>query len=86
MNEAFEILFKQLAALTDNNLSKIVKIRGNELTVAAALERSLAHTSYHVGQIVLMAKLYAGKQWKTLSIAKGGSKEYNVNPVKEKQP
>lgn len=85
-NEAFEILFKQLAALTDNNLSKIVKIRGNELTVAAALERSLAHTSYHVGQIVLMAKLYAGKQWKTLSIAKGGSKEYNVNPVKEKQP
>ena len=85
-NETFEILFKQLNSLTDNDLNKIVKIRGSELTVADALERSLAHTSYHVGQIVLIAKWYTGKQWKSLSIPRGGSKEYNKNPTKEKKP
>lgn len=85
-NEAFEILFGELKNLTDKDLNRTVKIRGNELTVADALERSLAHTSYHVGQIVLMAKLYVGAGWKTLSIPKGKSNNYNANPTKEKKP
>ncbi len=85
-NEAFEVLFKQLNLLTDNDLGKTIMIRGNELTVASALERSLSHLSYHVGQIVLIAKWIAGKNWKTLSIPKGNSKEYNKNPTKEKKP
>ncbi len=85
-NEAFEIVYNQLNSLTDNDLNKIVVIRKNELTVIEALERSLTHLSYHVGQIVLIAKSIAGKQWKSLSIPKGSSIDYNLNPTKEKKP
>jgi hypothetical protein len=41
--------------------------------VHQALHRSLAHTSYHVGQIVYVAKGMRGKDWKYLSIAPGQS-------------
>ena len=85
-NEGFSILFAQLKSLKDDDLSKTVKIRGNELTVADALVRSLSHLSYHVGQIVLIAKIFAGKEWKTLSIPKGKSNEYNSNLSKERNP
>ena len=84
--ESFEIVFKEVGSLTIEALNNKIKIRGNELTVSAALERSLAHTSYHVGQIVLLAKFFAGNKWKTLSIPKGKSQEYNSNPTKEKIP
>jgi uncharacterized damage-inducible protein DinB len=84
LNNAFQIVFNELNKLSDDKLNRTVVIRGNELTVAEALSRSLAHTSYHVGQIVLMAKLYAGNNWKSLSIPKGKSREYNFNPSKEK--
>jgi hypothetical protein len=40
------------------------------------LYRNLAHTSYHVGQIVLLAKAFAGDAWQTLSIPRGGSDAY----------
>jgi uncharacterized damage-inducible protein DinB len=85
-NEAFDILFSELDKLTDNDLSKKVKIRGKELTVSNALARSLSHLAYHVGQIVLMARLFVGSEWKSLSIPKGKSQEYNANPTKEKKP
>jgi uncharacterized damage-inducible protein DinB len=85
-NEAFAVLFNELKNLTDKDLNKVVKIRGNELTVADALERSLAHTSYHIGQIVLIAKLFAGTGWKTLSIPKGKSNNYNTIQQKKKSP
>ncbi len=52
--------------------------------MADALHRSLAHLSYHVGQIVFIAKVIAGKEWVSLSIALGGSADYNKNPDKEK--
>ena len=85
-NEAFSVLFMQLRALKDDDLKKIVRIRGNELTVADALTRSSAHLSYHVGQIVLIAKIFSGKEWKSLSIPKGKSNEYNSDPSKERKP
>ena len=73
-----------LRELRDSDLETRVKIRGQELTVASALARSLAHTSYHVGQIVLLAKIYVGKEFKSLSIPRGQSKEYNLNPTLER--
>ena len=45
-----------------------------------ALHRSLAHTSYHVGQIVYLAKEAAGAGWTSLSIPKGQSAAFNQNP------
>jgi len=85
-HEAFEVLFGELDKLTDNDLSRKIKIRGNELTVSDALTRSLSHLSYHVGQIILMARLHVGAGWKSLSIPKGKSPAYNANPTKEKKP
>lgn len=51
-----------------------------------ALHRSLAHASYHVGQIVLLAKSFRGAQWRSLSIPPGGSAAYNQQPTREKAP
>lgn len=82
--ESWDILIDQLDKLTDADLGKIIKIRNRQLTVSDALIRSLSHLSYHAGQIVLVAKIHVGNGWKTLSIPKGKSKEYNLNPAKEK--
>jgi hypothetical protein len=73
-----------LDKLSDSELGKIIKIRNRSLTVSDALIRSLSHLSYHAGQIVLVTKIHVGDGWKTLSIPKGQSKEYNLNPTKEK--
>lgn len=84
--EAWDILLEEIDALNDTDLGKTVKIRGKELTVSGALQRSLAHTSYHVGQIVLMARTFAGKNWEWLSIPPGKSREYNLNATNERKP
>ena len=59
--------------LASDALGATVTIRGLPLTVIEALHRSLAHVAYHVGQIVQTARSMVGAEWKTLSIAKGGS-------------
>jgi hypothetical protein len=80
------VLFRSLAELDDERLHAVVKIRGAALSVHEALHRSLAHTSYHVGQIVFVAKALRGGEWRHLSIPPGGSAAYNANPVGEKPP
>ncbi len=60
----WDVLFATLAALTDDDLMKTVTIRGQSLAVHEALNRSLAHTSYHVGQIVYLAHAFAGDRWR----------------------
>jgi len=82
--ESWNILLGQLDKLTDSDLGRIIKIRNRDLTVSDALIRSLTHLSYHAGQIVLVSKIHVGDGWKTLSIPKGKSNEYNLNPAKEK--
>ncbi|MEX1139678.1 MAG: DUF1572 family protein [Bacteroidota bacterium] len=57
-----------IASLTPDDLGKTVTIRGEAHSVIAAVNRQLIHYGAHVGQIVLMAKHYAGADWKTLSI------------------
>ena len=79
-------LERTLAMLTDADLAGTVTIRQQELTVHAALCRSLAHVSYHVGQIVLLARMLASQPWQYLSIPKGESVAYNANATLEKAP
>jgi hypothetical protein len=57
--------------------SHTVKIRNQPLSVLEALHRSLAHTSYHVGQIAFIAKRLSGPKWESLSIPLGKSAEFN---------
>jgi hypothetical protein len=84
--KGWTVLFRSLADLDDECLHSMVKIRGVVLSVHEALHRSLAHTSYHVGQIVFVAKALRGGEWRYLTIPPGGSAAYNENPVAEKPP
>jgi len=80
----FSVLFGSLAEVDDETLHAPVTIRGVSLTVYEALHRSLAHTSYHVGQIVFLAKELRSGRWRWLTIPPGGSAAYNKNPFAEK--
>ena len=83
-NEGWDVLLSTLGSLSDDDLMRSVVIRGQSLPVHEALNRSVTHTSYHVGQIVYIAHAIVGKNWKYLSIAPGQSAAYNTNPVLEK--
>jgi hypothetical protein len=80
----WSVLLGALAGLNDADMTRIVTIRGQGLAVYDALHRSLAHTSYHVGQIVYVAKAFREQAWSFLSIPPGGSDAYNRNPAHEK--
>jgi uncharacterized damage-inducible protein DinB len=82
--QGWDVLFQALADLTDADLGRTVTIRQQPLRVDEALHRSLAHTSYHVGQIVYLAKSMRGKDWRYLSIPPGQSAAYNAAPDKER--
>jgi hypothetical protein len=77
--QGWETLLTTLATLTDAQLGDTVVIRGEELKVYEALHRSLAHTSYHVGQIVYLAKSFSGAGWKYLSIPPKGGEAFHRN-------
>ena len=66
-----------LQNLQPEDLYRTVTIRGEPHSVPLALERSLGHTCYHVGQIVLIARIHAGNNWETLTIPRGGSQDFN---------
>jgi hypothetical protein len=78
------VLENALAGLDDTRMADEVTIRGVGLTVHAALSRSLAHAAYHVGQIVLLARMQATQEWRSLSIPRGQSAQYNQNPTRER--
>ncbi len=70
--------FAAVDPLTDADLGRIVRIRSEDHTVLEALLRQLAHYSSHVGQVVLLARTFAGANWTSLSIPRGGSEEFNA--------
>jgi hypothetical protein len=69
---AWDLLLGTLTSLQPADLGRTVTIRGEPHTVLQAINRQLSHYSSHVGQIVLLAKHYAGSRWHTLSIPKRG--------------
>ncbi|HEU4585060.1 MAG TPA: DUF1572 family protein [Gemmatimonadaceae bacterium] len=73
-----------LDSLGARDLLKTVRIRDEPHTVVQALLRQVAHQSMHAGQVVMLAKHYAGAKWETLSIPRGKSKEYTAR-MTEKQ-
>jgi Protein of unknown function (DUF1572) len=64
----WQVLFGVLDGLTPADLRREVVIRGERHTVVQALNRQLTHHSYHVGQIVFLAKHLRSDRWKTLSL------------------
>ncbi len=75
--DGWALFFRTLYSLTDEDLGKIVKIRGEDHTVIEALQRQTAHYSSHIGQIIYIAKVCKDKDWNSLSIPRGKSKEFN---------
>jgi len=71
-------LFAALDGLTPGDLARTVLIRGQPHTVIEAIHRQLDHYGYHVGQIVLIARVLAGDDWQVLTVPRGGSKAYNA--------
>ena len=72
-NAGWAIALASIEALTPEDLDRTVTIRGEGFLVVEALNRSAAHTAYHVGQIVYVARHLASPDWKSLSIPKGQS-------------
>lgn len=77
-NAAWEITLNTISGLSEDDLNKTIYIREEPHLVPEAINRQLTHYAYHVGQIVFLARHFAGNNWKSLSIPKGMSKEYDV--------
>lgn len=76
-NKGWNCLMDALDQLTEEHLEKIVYIRNDGHTVTEAINRQLAHYPYHIGQMVFIAKMLQNEHWKTLSIARNKSADYN---------
>jgi len=70
-------VFAALSGLTDEDLGRTVTIRGEPHSVTQAINRQIAHYAYHVGQIVFLAKHFKGEQWKSLTIPRNRSADFN---------
>jgi hypothetical protein len=77
-DEGWAVALKTLDGLTPLDMDKTVTIRGEAFLAVEALNRSVTHTAYHVGQIVYLARHLAGDRWTSLSIPKGRSAEFNA--------
>lgn len=71
------ILFATLESLTPEDLKRKVSIRGEAHSVVQAINRQLTHYAYHIGQIVHLAKVFRGEEWKSLSVPRNRSAEFN---------
>lgn len=75
--EGWNCLFTALTQLNASNLTQTVTIRHEPHTAIDAINRQLAHHASHVGQLILLAKMYRQKDWQSLSIRPGQSKDFN---------
>jgi len=76
-NKGWDCMMNTLRSLTEDDLQKVVYIRNEPHVVIDAINRQLAHYPYHIGQIVFIGKMLAGEGWKSLSIPKGKSEDFN---------
>ena len=73
----WKCLFTALEPLTPADFSRKVLIRGEEHSVTQAISRQLTHYAYHIGQIVFLSKHFRSHEWKSLSIPRNRSAEFN---------
>jgi hypothetical protein len=80
----WQLVFETLNGIGPEDLERMVAIRGEPHSVLQAINRQVAHYAYHVGQIVFLAKHWKGAEWKTVSVPKGKSEQFNAK-MSEKQ-
>ena len=76
--KGWQRVFDALEPLQPEDLQRKVLIRGEEHTVVQAINRQLMHYSYHIGQLVFLAKHFRSSDWKSLSIPRNRSAEFNA--------
>lgn len=79
----WEVAEREIGQLRDEDLTRTVTIRGQAMTVHEALVRSITHVASHIGQIVLLARIAVGDEWKTLTIPRGQSRQFNEQMARE---
>jgi hypothetical protein len=76
-NEGWQRVFDALEPLSDSDLERKVVIRGEPHSVMQAINRQLGHYAYHSGQIVFLAKHFKASEWKSLSVPRNKSADFN---------
>jgi hypothetical protein len=76
--QGWQRVFEALEPMQAEDLGRKVLIRGEEHTVIQAINRQLMHYANHIGQIVFLAKHFRSSEWKSLSIPRDRSAEFNV--------
>jgi len=71
-------VLESVGALTPGDLARTITIRSEPHTVVQAINRQMTHYAYHTGQIVFLARHFAGARWRSLSIARGESRQHEV--------
>ena len=80
----WKCVFDALEPLTDVDMNRTVKIRSEAHSVMQAINRQVAHYSYHVGQIVFLAKHFAGGEWKAVTVPRGKSADFTARVTEGK--
>ena len=83
--QGWSIVFSALETLKPEDVMRTVTIRQEPHTVLQAINRQIAHYAYHVGQIVFLAKHFRSDEWKSLSIPRGKSEEFNRKPAADRK-
>jgi hypothetical protein len=75
--QGWNYLFTALEPLSDPDMDRIITIRGEAHSVMQAINRQIGHYAYHSGQIVFLAKHFQHADWKSLTIPRGKSANFN---------
>lgn len=77
-NKGWDCLQGAIESLKPEDLLRITYIRNQGHTVIEAINRQLAHYSYHIGQILYLGKMVMKEEWKSLSIPRGKTLGFNT--------
>ena len=81
----WKAVFDAVEPITENDFRKTVFIRGEAHSVMQAINRQIGHYAHHSGQIVFLAKHWKNKDWRTLSVPRGKSEEFNAKMSAKQQ-
>lgn len=84
-DEGWTCVFEALDQVREDQLNEIAYIRNMGQPVIQVINRQLAHYAYHIGQIVIIGKMIRGDDWKSLSIPRGESDQYNRTKFSEEK-
>ena len=77
-DRGWKSVFDALEPLRPEDFEKKITIRGEEHTIVQAINRQMTHYAYHIGQIVFLAKHFRSAEWKSLSIPRNRSSDFNA--------